>query len=309
MAKILIIDDDEAICKALGKFLRTQKHEVVIAQDGKSGLAAALEPPDLIICDLAMPILDGHGVLAALRQDKRLEETPFIFLSGYADRESIRQSMNLGSDDFIPKPAELSEILATINSRLQRHQRQQQRREEEVKKAVQIFSGIVDDLGTSEAAIHWLAEVASNHPVVKPLPLAHPPVPPPPKVEAPPTQLEASPTFLATKDNRQYFVKLSEVKALLADGEYSRAIWGKDQSMMFRKPLKQWEKELPSNQFIRIHRKAIINLLFFDFVDQNPNGKSQVHLKEFKDALKVSQRKISTLNRALKYLEHLHGVL
>jgi len=293
MAKILIIDDDEAICKALGNFLRTQRHEVTIAKDGKSGLAAAAAAgkPDLIICDLAMPVLGGHGVLAALRQDKRLEDTPFIFLSGCADRESVRASMNLGSDDFIPKPAELSEILAAVNSRLQRHQRQLQRREEEVKKAVQIFSDIVNDLGSSQAAIHWLAEVASKDQTIKKVSTASP--------VAPPT---AGATFLATKDNRQYFVKLSEVKTLLADGEYSRAFWGKDQSMMFRKPLKQWEKELPAAQFVRIHRKAIINLSFLEFVGKTSAGKPQVHLKEFKEVLEVSQRKISTLNRSLKAL-------
>src|ERR1700692_2419696 len=109
MPKILIIDDDVQICEALGKFLRRQGHDVVTATDGKMGLTAALENPDLIICDLAMPALNGHGVLAALRQDKRLEQVPFIFLSGSANREQMRQSMNLGGDDFITKPASLTE--------------------------------------------------------------------------------------------------------------------------------------------------------------------------------------------------------
>lgn len=302
MAKILIIDDDEAICRALGTFLRTQRHEVAIAKDGKSGLAAALEKPDLIICDIAMPGLGGHDVLTALRQDKRLEETPFIFFSGCADRDSIRQSMNLGSDDFIPKPAGLTEILAAVNARLQRHQRQQQRLEAEVKKAVQIFSGIVDDLGTSAAAIHWLAEVAASDSAAKTLPVAQPLLPSSsPAAELPPPP-EDSPTFLATRDNRRYFVKLSEVKVLLADGEYSKAFWGKDQHMIFRKPLKQWEKELSARQFVRIHRKAIINLSFFEFVDKLSGGQPQVHLKEFAGGLEVSQRKASKLNRLLKSL-------
>jgi DNA-binding response OmpR family regulator len=303
MAKILIIDDDQAICKALGKFLRTQQHEVVIACDGKSGLAQAETKPDLIICDLAMPGLGGHAVLTALRSDKRLEETPFIILSGCTDRESIRQSMNLGSDDFIPKPAELTEILAAVNSRLQRHQRQQQRREEEVKKAVQLFSGIVDDLGSSAAAIHWLAEVASHESKTAVLPSAHLQAPSTPPQAA--ASVNDAATFLATKDNRKYFVKLSEVKALLADGEYSRAFWGKDQNMMFRKPLKQWEKELPPQRFVRIHRKSIINLSFIDFVSKTPLGVTQMHLKEFQSVLEVSQRKTSTLNRVLKSLGQL----
>lgn len=302
MSKILIIDDDVAICEALGKFLRRQGHEIVTATDGKTGLAAALHKPDLIICDLAMPALNGHGVLAALRQDKRLEQTPFIFLSGSATRSQVRQSMNLGGDDFISKPASLAEILDTVNSRLQRHQRQQQRQEEEVQKAVEIFSGIVNDLGSPKAAIHWLAEVASADQPAEKLNTIRQPVSAT-EVPAPESEASEAPTsFLARKDNRQYFVKLSEVKVLLADGEYSKAFWGKDQSMMFRKPLKQWEKELPAQQFVRIHRKTIINLSFLDFVDKTASGNLQVHLKDFKEALEVSQRKVSALNRSLKSL-------
>ncbi|HTL73719.1 MAG TPA: response regulator transcription factor [bacterium] len=300
MPKILIIDDDVQICEALSKFLRRQGHEVITATDGKMGLAAALDKPDLIICDLAMPALNGHGVLAALRQEKRMEEVPFIFLSGSANREQVRQSMNLGGDDFITKPAELSEILDAVNSRLLRQQRQQQRHEEQLKKAVEIFSGIVNDLGNPEAAIHWLAEVASTDQTVEKLsPLR--PAEAASEAAAPAAATpETATSFLARKDNRQYFVKLSEVKILLADGEYSKAFWGKDQSMMFRKALKQWEKELPPEQFVRIHRKAIINLAFLDFVDKTPAGNPQVHLKDYKGAIEVSQRKVSALNRSLK---------
>jgi len=291
MAKILIIDDDEAICKALSKFLQSQGHEATVAQDGKTGLTAARARPDLIICDLSMPVMGGHDVLSALRADKSLEDTPFIFLSGCAERETIRHSMNLGGDDFIPKPAELSEILTAVTARLERHQRQQQKREEVVKKAMQIFSGIVDDVGSSRAAIHWLAEAAATGGKVHPSDT---------KTAKPET--DESGSFLASKNNRQYFVKLSEIKALIADGEYCRAYWGKNQSMMFRKPLKQWEKELPAGHFLRVHRKAIINLAFLEFVDKTPEGNPQVHLKEFKQVIEVSQRKTSSLNKKLKLI-------
>lgn len=290
MAKILIIDDDAGICRLLGSYLQLNGHEVITATDGQTGLAAALEKPDLIICDFVMPGLNGQDVLVSLRQDKRLEAIPFIFLSGEATRPQIRESMNLGGDDFITKPAELPEILEAVNSRLVRHQRQRQRQEEELKRAVQIFSGIVDDLGSQDAALHWLAEAASN---------ATGAVPPPAEEK----MNAVASSFLAVKDNRKFFVKLSEVKALLADGEYSRAFWGKDQSMMFRKPLKQWEAELPKEQFVRIHRKSIINVSFLDFVSKaSPFGSPQVHLKDFKETLEVSQRKVGELNRILKRL-------
>lgn len=289
MAKLLIIDDDVEIREALGKFLRHHGHDVITACDGRSGLIAALNGPDLIICDIGMPELNGHGVLEVLRRDKRLEDIPFIFLSGVAHREIIRQSMNIGGDDFIPKPAELPEILAAVNSRLSRRLRQQQRHQEEVQKAVLIYSGIVDDLGSHSAALRWLAEAASK--------------PDPAQPGEPARVGPANPTpesFLATRDSRQYFVKLSEVKALLAEGEYSRAHWGKDQQMMFRKALKQWETELPAPPFVRVHRNAIINLSHLDFVKKNPNGKRMVHLKDFSTAIEISQRKTVIFNTALK---------
>jgi len=289
MAKILIIDDDEALCKALSKFLQLQGHEIAVARNGKMGLAAAQARPDLIICDLSMPVMGGHDVLSALRADKSLEETPFIFLSGFVERETIRQSMNLGGDDFIPKPAELSEILMAVNTRLERHRRQRQKQIEVAEKAVQIFSGIVDDLKDSTAAIHWLAEIASTGGKV-------------PLTNAAMANVgkEDSGSFLASKNNRQYFVKLSEITALIADGEYSKAFWGKNQSMMFRKPLKQWETDLPAKQFVRVHRQAIVNLAFLDFVERDASGKLQIHLHEFNEVIPVSQRQAAPFNRCLK---------
>lgn len=288
MAKILIIDDDEDFCRAMGIFLRAHGHEVITAMDGRAGLEAARQEPELIICDLAMPALGGQDVLMTLRQDPKMEDVPFLFVSGGATREDMRQSMNLGGDDFIIKPASPGEILAAVNSRLQRRQRQQQRQAQQVEKAVQLFSGIVDDLGSPAAAMHWLAEAAAGE-----------------KNSAGQTAKEtpkgdAPGTLLVTKDNRQFFVKLSEIKALTAEGEYSRAFWGRDQNLMFRKTLKQWQAELPAQQFLRIHRNAIINLSYLEFIKKTPSGRPAVHLKDFPQPLEVSHRQVPSLNRTLK---------
>lgn len=297
MAKILIIDDDEGFCEAMGIFLRIHGHDVITAMDGRAGLEAARQHPDLIICDLAMPALGGQDVLMTLRQDPKMEEVPFLFVSGGATREDMRESMNLGGDDFIMKPASPTEILAAVNSRLQRRQRQQQRHAQQVEKAVQLFAGIVDDLGSPAAAMHWLAEAAAGEkqPVGTPAREI-------PKPDAPKPDGDKADALLVTKDNRQFFVKLSEIKALTAEGEYSRAFWGRDQNLMFRKTLKQWQAELPPKQFLRIHRKAIINLSFLEFIKKTPNGRPEVHLKDFPIPLEVSHRQVPSLNRTLKTL-------
>ena len=124
MAKILIIDDDQRICQVLRESLCRHGHQATVASNGNEGLKIAKTLiPDLILCDLEMPGLDGHGVVAALRQDDLLGEVPVIFLSGCTDRPRIRTSMNLGADDYISKPAQLSEIIQAVNARLARRQK------------------------------------------------------------------------------------------------------------------------------------------------------------------------------------------
>ena len=136
MAKILIIDDDQQICRVLGEFLRRQGHESSFACNGNEGLlAVAASKPDLILCDLEMPGMDGQGVVSTLRQDQRLGEIPVIFLSGCTDRRQIRSSMNLGGDDFITKPAQLPEILEAVNARLARRQKQVRQLDQQIEQA------------------------------------------------------------------------------------------------------------------------------------------------------------------------------
>ena len=300
MAKILIIDDDQQICRLLSERLRRQGHEVRIAPDGAAGLvAAAAVTPDLILCDLDMPKLDGKGVVTALRQDRRLGEIPVIFLSACTEREQIRRSMNLGGDDFITKPAPWAEVLAAVNARLGRRDKQRRQRDEQVEEAAKIFVGIVHDLDKAGTEVQWLAETAAHENQIirrvhQSLSAENSSA-----ASAPPTAPQ--PVSLLIKDSHhQQLLKLSEVKALLADGEYSNIHWGKDQHLMFRKPLKQWAVELPPEQFIRVHRQAIINLAFLESVDKNAAGRWEIHLREFKQVIPISQRETPKFNRCLK---------
>jgi len=302
MAKILIIDDDQQICRVLCDFLKRQGHEVSAAYNGHEGvLAATASQPDLILCDMEMPSLDGLGVVSILRNDRRLGEVPVIFLSGCTDRLRIRSSMNLGADDFIAKPAQLPEILEAVNARLARRQKQVGQLDQQIEQAAQVFVGIINDLNKNKTAseIRWRAEpgaspaeqqnkiiqrvrqslAAGKSSADKPAPAN---------------------SLLISTNQRQQFLKLSEVKALLAYGEYSNVYWGKDQHMMFRKPLKQWETELPPGQFFRVHRQAIINLSHLDFVEKVEAGKLRIHLRDFQEVIPVSQRETAAFNRCLK---------
>ena len=119
MNKILVIDDDPAVQSLTVRTLRAQGFDTLSANDGLQGLELAKRHlPDLIICDIEMPNLDGYGTLTALQRDSVTATIPFIFLTGLSDREQIRQGMGLGADDFITKPFAGSELIAAVNGRL-----------------------------------------------------------------------------------------------------------------------------------------------------------------------------------------------
>ncbi len=121
MTKILVIEDEAGIRDELIDWLAFEGFVVLGAENGRLGLAAALhERPDLIVCDIAMPEMDGHEVLIEVRANPALNLTPFVFLTASADRDSVRKGMNLGADDYLTKPFTHAEVLNTIRSRLEK---------------------------------------------------------------------------------------------------------------------------------------------------------------------------------------------
>lgn len=122
MRKILIIEDNEDVRENTADLLELSGYEVSTSREGESGIRKAHSfGPDLIICDIMMPGLDGYQVLEALQQDRKTVGIPFIFLSAKADRSDVRKGMNLGADDYLTKPFEEHELLEAITSRLRRH--------------------------------------------------------------------------------------------------------------------------------------------------------------------------------------------
>jgi CRP-like cAMP-binding protein len=121
MKKILLIEDNEDVRENTAEMLELSNYEVITAENGKIGVALAKEHmPDLIICDIMMPELDGYGVLYLLSKDEKTSAIPFIFLSAKAEKSDVRKGMNLGADDYLTKPFEELELLSAVESRLQR---------------------------------------------------------------------------------------------------------------------------------------------------------------------------------------------
>lgn len=121
MVKVLVIEDEMEIRANLLEFLALEGYDVIGADNGITGLIGALEyQPDLILCDVMMPELDGYDVLAALRQEPKTALIPFIFLTALADKGDMRKGIELGSDDYLTKPFTCLEILRAIETVLQK---------------------------------------------------------------------------------------------------------------------------------------------------------------------------------------------
>ena len=124
MKKILVIEDNEEVRENLEEILELYGYQVDSAEDGKKGVEKALKsPPDLILCDVMMPHLDGFGVLNILSKKSITANVPFIFLTAKAEKSDFRRGMNLGADDYVTKPFFKDELLAVVETRLKKSER------------------------------------------------------------------------------------------------------------------------------------------------------------------------------------------
>ena len=122
MTTILVIEDVESLREEILETLSYEGFDVLGAENGIVGVQMAKTYiPDLIICDIAMPELDGYGTLVALREEPKTSMLPFIFLTAMTEKGDMRQAMQLGADDFLTKPFTSSELLGAIASRLQKY--------------------------------------------------------------------------------------------------------------------------------------------------------------------------------------------
>jgi two-component system LytT family response regulator len=119
---ILVIEDDDSVRLPLIDTLEANGYVVEEATDGRRGITAARENiPDLILCDIMMPEVDGYGVFEALQEDSRTAVIPFIFLTAKTNPADIREGLSLGVDDYLIKPFEMKELLDCIRTRLERY--------------------------------------------------------------------------------------------------------------------------------------------------------------------------------------------
>ena len=157
MKKILLIEDNADIRENTAEILELTNYIVFTAENGKTGVEIALrENPDLIVCDIMMPVLDGYGVLHMLKKNAVTKNTPFIFLSAKSERTDFRKGMELGADDYITKPFTETELLNAVESRL--------KKSDQLRDAVEKNAEIA---GVIKNEIDTLKELTSNRNVNK----------------------------------------------------------------------------------------------------------------------------------------------
>lgn len=121
MKKILLIEDEPEMRRNITTILRLEGFAPVAAENGRVGVQVATkEKPDLILCDVMMPELDGYGVIKTLHNEPATMNIPFIFLTAKGERTDVRSGMNLGADDYLTKPVDKGDLLRAIKMRLAR---------------------------------------------------------------------------------------------------------------------------------------------------------------------------------------------
>ncbi len=126
MKRVLIIEDEPHMRAHIVELLTMEGYSVAQAPNGRAGVDAAIQhQPDVILCDVTMPDMDGFTAITHIRNTPELNAVPFIFLTARGDARDVRTGMNLGADDYLPKPFTTQDLLAAIESRLHRVQKVQ----------------------------------------------------------------------------------------------------------------------------------------------------------------------------------------
>jgi CRP/FNR family cyclic AMP-dependent transcriptional regulator len=160
MEKILLIEDNEALRENTAEILSLANYQIMTAENGKIGVEKAIaNPPDLIVCDIMMPVLDGYGVYQIISKHPDLQHIPFIFLSAKSERTDLRKGMEMGADDYITKPFSDSELINAIRARLEKVRIQQQ----QGGKAIETWYQIVADLGNKDE----MHKALENHDIIE----------------------------------------------------------------------------------------------------------------------------------------------
>lgn len=253
--KILVIEDDSKVRQGLKLILEMNGFQVILAQNGSEGVMFAKKSmPDLILCDVMMPGMDGYQVIEILSSEPKTEIIPFLFLTAKVEVTDIRNGLKLGADDYLLKPIKENELINAINTRLRK------------------ISKIKESVKTADST----AALNDNFEI-----------------------LNIKSKFMVTIGNNSKLIPVESISFIEANNQYSK-VWLKSlNSILVKKSLSAWEKSLPSNIFIRIHRSTIVNLEQIDKLTKWSSNTMKVYVKDYKEPIFISQRYLKIVKSQL----------
>jgi signal transduction histidine kinase len=165
MKKILVIEDDISVRDSIEQILEAENYDVILAENGRIGIEKAVKNlPDLIICDVMMPEIDGYGVITELHKNNSTNSIPFIFLTAKSEKNDIRTGMNLGADDYLNKPFTIAELLSAIETRLSKNETHEQKSESKLEELrYNISMALPHELNTPLTGIIGYTEMIQDY--------------------------------------------------------------------------------------------------------------------------------------------------
>ena len=244
---ILIIEDEEEIRSNLKELLELIDYKILTAENGKLGINTAIKnSPDLIICDILMPDINGYEVYEELQKCIKTHLIPFIYLTAKADISDIRKGMQLGADDYIIKPFSSQDIIKSVRKRI-----------DKAKQRDKIISDNKAESYNYEESI------------------------------------------LISTDGQPHLINFKDIVYISADNQYTFLYITDQSKLRVRKSIKHWEKILPDNYFLRIHRATIVNKNYIEKIEKWFNNSLIVKIKNYEIPLPISQRFASKLRKKL----------
>lgn len=157
MGTILCIEDEPDILESLVEELSDTGYLALAARDGREGLETIIrERPDLVICDISMPVMDGYELLKAVRANGSHARMPFVFLSALTDRDERIRGLHEGADEYLTKPVDFSILLSKVEAILRMRRRMQaDRRDDTSRKVGRVFQSPCEQAGTAPDDISW----------------------------------------------------------------------------------------------------------------------------------------------------------
>lgn len=250
MYKIVVIEDDDSVRDNLIKILSTSGYDVSGAGNGKEAVELLLQnKPDLIICDIMLPDINGYKILELINESKKLKGTPFIFLTAKVEMEDLRKGMNLGADDYLTKPFHIKELLEVVKVRIDKSKMRH---------------------------IPVTSEQESSNSV-----------------------LDINQRLFLPMDKSAKFVVVGEIKYIISDGSSSYVFIDDESKILVKKLLKDWEKVLPVDNFIRINKTTIINVDKIQKIEKWFNSSYRLFLMNIREPFVISNQYIEKITHRI----------